>query len=93
MRWLGAEPPNMDEVRQALGRIVRDSDRAGAVVGRIRNLSKKAPARDERVEINVAIREVIELTRSEAMKTGVLVRTESPRAYLRFREIGSNCSR
>ena len=76
LRWLGAEPPNLDEVRQALGRIVRDGDRAGAVVGRIRDLIKKAPPRDERVEINAAIREVIELTRSEAMKNGVLVQTE-----------------
>src|SRR5208337_4688259 len=76
LRWLGAEPPNLDEVRQALGRIVRDGDRAGAVVQRIRNLSKKATARDDRVDINAAISEVIELTRSEAMKRGVLVQTE-----------------
>jgi C4-dicarboxylate-specific signal transduction histidine kinase len=76
LRWLSAEPPNLDEVRQALSRIVRDSDRAAAVVQRIRNLSKKATPRDERVDINAAIREVIELTRSEAMKKGVSVRTE-----------------
>ncbi len=76
LRWLGAKPPNQDEVRQALGRIVRDSDRAGAVVQRIRNLSKKGTPRDERVDIKAAIREVIELTRSEAMKNGVLVKTE-----------------
>jgi len=76
LRWLGAEPPNLDEVRQALSRIVRDGDRADAVVQRIRNLIKKVPPRDERVDINAAIREVIELTRSEAMKTGVSVRTE-----------------
>ena len=43
LRWLGAEPPNLDEVQQALDRIVRDGNRAGAVVGRIRNLIKKAP--------------------------------------------------
>ncbi len=76
LRWLDAKPPDLDEVRQALGRIVRDAGRAGAVVQRIRNLSKKAPPRDERVDINAAIREVIELTRSEAMKNGVLVQTE-----------------
>ena len=54
----------------------RDGDRAGAVVGRIRNLIKKAPPRDEPVDINAAIREVIELTRGEAIKNGVLVRTD-----------------
>ena len=76
LRWLGAEPPNLDEVHQALGRIVRDGSRAGAVVGRIRNLINKAPRGDEPVDINAAIREVIEMTRSEAMKNAVLVRTE-----------------
>ena len=76
LRWLGAEPPNIDEVRQALGRIMRDGSRAGAVVGRIRALIKKAPPRDERVEMNAAIREVIELTHSEAVKHRILVRTE-----------------
>jgi PAS domain S-box-containing protein len=76
LRWLGAEPPDLDEARQAFGDIVRDGNRAAAVVQRIRNLSKKAPARDERVDVNAAIREVIELIRSEAMKNGVSMRTE-----------------
>jgi C4-dicarboxylate-specific signal transduction histidine kinase len=76
LRWLGAEPPDLDEARQAFGDIVRDGNRAAAVVHRIRNLSKKAPARDERVDVNAAIREVIELIRSEAMKNSVLVQTD-----------------
>ena len=76
LRWLGAKPPNLDEVRQALSRIVRDGGRASAVVQRIRNLIKKAPRSDEGVDIDAAIREVIELTRSEALKNGVLVRAE-----------------
>jgi PAS domain S-box-containing protein len=76
LRFLSARPPNLDEVRDALDRIVRDGSRAGAVVRRIRNLIKKAPPSDERADINAAIREVIELTRSEAMKNGVPVRTE-----------------
>ena len=76
LRWLGAEPPNLDEVRQAFGRIVRDGARAGAVVGRIRALIKGGPKRDERVEINAAIHEVIDLTHSETVKNGVSVQTE-----------------
>jgi signal transduction histidine kinase len=76
LRFLGAETPDLDEVQKALDRIVRDSVRAGAVVGRIRDFIKKAPAREDRVDINAAIREVIELTRSEATKNAVLVRTE-----------------
>jgi PAS domain S-box-containing protein len=76
LRFLSARPPNLDEVRDALDWIVRDGSRAGAVVSRIRNLIKKAPPSDEHADINAAIREVIELTRSEAMKNGVAVRTE-----------------
>jgi PAS domain S-box-containing protein len=76
LRWLGAETPNLDNARESLDRIVRDSIRAGAVVGRIRNLIKKAPSREDRVDANAAIREIIELTRSEATKNCVLVRTE-----------------
>ena len=76
LRWLGTEPPNLDEVRHALGCIARDGNRAGAVIGRIRSLIKGAAPRDEPVEINTAIREVIELTRSEATKTGVSVQTD-----------------
>ena len=76
LRWLGAEPPDLEEVEQALDRIVRDGNRAGDVIGRIRNLIKKAPPRNDRVDINEAIREVIELTRGEAMKNGVSVQTD-----------------
>jgi len=75
-RWLEARPSNLDEVGKALDRIVRDGKRAAAVVQRIRNLSKKRPPTDERVDINAAIREVIEITRNEAMKSGASVQTD-----------------
>jgi PAS domain S-box-containing protein len=76
LRWLTREPPDLGEVRQALAHIVQDGKRAGDVVGRIRDLIKKRPSREDRFDINAAIREVIELTRGEAVKTGVAVRTD-----------------
>ena len=76
LRWLDGPKPDLEEARQALGRIVRDGDRAGAVVGRIRDLVKKAPPRMDLVEINSAIREIIEVTRNEALKNGVSVHAE-----------------
>ena len=72
---MSAEPPDLEEVRQALGRIVKDGNRAADVIGRIRALIKKAPPRKDWVDINEAIREVIELTRGEAVKNGASVRT------------------
>jgi len=76
LRWLDGPKPDLEEARQALGRIVRDGHRAGAVVGRIRDLVKKAPPRKDLVEINSAIREIIEVARNEALKNGVSVHTE-----------------
>jgi PAS domain S-box-containing protein len=76
LRWVTREPPDLDEVRQALTHIVQDGKRAGDVVGRIRDLIKKTPPREDRFDINAAIHEVIELTHAEAVKTGVSVRTE-----------------
>ena len=73
--WLGARPPALEEVRQALTRIVRDTNRAGNVIGRLRDFIKKAPPRQDCVDIQQAIREVIELTRSETLNNGVLVQT------------------
>jgi signal transduction histidine kinase len=75
LRWLGARPPDLEEVRQALDRIVKDANRAGDVIGRIREIIKKAPPRKDRVDINEAIREVIEFTRGEAAKHGASVQT------------------
>ncbi len=73
LRWLGARPPDLEEVRQALGRIVTDTKRAGDVVGRIREIVKKAPPRKDGVDMNEATREVVELTRGEAAKNGAAV--------------------
>jgi PAS domain S-box-containing protein len=75
-RWLSAEPPNFREVDDALSLIVKEGNRAGDVVGRIRALIKKAPVRKEDVEINDAILEVIALTRTEAANNSVSVRTQ-----------------
>jgi PAS domain S-box-containing protein len=72
-RWLNHQPPNLEEAQQSLARIVKDGSRAGDVIGRIRELIKKTPPRKDGVDINEAIREVIELTRGEAVKTGVSV--------------------
>ena len=76
LRWFNKTPPDLTEVRDALAAIVRDTDRAGDVVARIEALMRKAPPRKEIFDLNEATMEVIELTRSEATKTGVTVRTQ-----------------
>jgi C4-dicarboxylate-specific signal transduction histidine kinase len=74
--FLDRRPPDLDEVREALDRIVTEAYRASDVIYRIRGLLKETPPKRERAEINGAIRDVLELTRGEATKNGVSVRTQ-----------------
>src|SRR5712672_1108557 len=75
-RFLKAEPPNFHEVDDALSLIVKEGNRAGEVVERVRALIKKVPARKDAVAIDDAILEVIALTRNEVANNGVSVRTQ-----------------
>ena len=75
LRWLGAQPPDLEEARQALGRIVRDGSRAGEVIDRIRALVKKVSPRRELLDINEVIREVIALTQTEVQHNRVRLQT------------------
>jgi PAS domain S-box-containing protein len=79
LRWLGAQPPDLEETRQALGRIVRDGSRAGEVIDRIRALVRKVPPRRELSDINEAIREVIALTQTEVQQNRVGLQTRLAR--------------
>jgi C4-dicarboxylate-specific signal transduction histidine kinase len=47
LRWLRAQPPDLEKVQQALSRIVVNAGRAGEVTGRVRALFKKAPPRKD----------------------------------------------
>jgi PAS domain S-box-containing protein len=75
-RFLSAEPPNLREVDDALSLIIKEGNRAGEVVGRVRALIRRAPVRKDAVAINDAILEVIALTRTEAANHSVSVRTQ-----------------
>jgi C4-dicarboxylate-specific signal transduction histidine kinase len=76
LRWLEAEPPDVDEVRQALNAIIRDGNRAGDVVARVRALVKRVPPRRDPLDINDIIPEVVALTRSEIRRNGVSLQTQ-----------------
>ena len=76
LRLLGSQPPDVEQVRQALARIVSEGNRATDVVDRIRALIKKAPPRKDDLKINEAVLEVIALTNGEVAKHGVSVETQ-----------------
>ena len=73
--FMNMQPPNLNEVREAVGCVVGDVDRAGEIIDRIADQIKKAPLRKDQFDLNAAIREVIGLTRSITIKSGVSVET------------------
>ena len=75
-RWLNAQPPELEEVRHVLSRLILDANRAADVLGRIRQHIRKAPRQKGPVDINAAIGEMIEFTRSQIMKNGVVLHTQ-----------------
>jgi PAS domain S-box-containing protein len=75
LNFLDQQPSDLGEVREALGCVVGDADRAGNIINRIREHIKKAPPRKERFDLNAAINEVIVLARSAITEKGVSVQT------------------
>jgi PAS domain S-box-containing protein len=76
LRWLRAQPPDLDEVRASLSRIAEDGKRAGNVISGIRALINKVPPRKDRFDLNEAVLEMVVLTRSEVLNHGILLQTE-----------------
>ncbi len=73
VHWLAAQ--NLQEARQSAEFVIADGHRAGEIIGRIRALATKAPARKDWVDVNETILEVIALARSEVHGHGVSLRT------------------
>ena len=74
LRFLSRNPPDLEEVREALRCVVNDTDRAGDIIDRMRAHFKKVPPRNACFDINDAINELIALARSEVVQKGVTVR-------------------
>jgi PAS domain S-box-containing protein len=67
LRWLTREVPNMDQALAAIRRIVGDANRASGVVGRIRELARKADREVIQLDINEVIDETVPLVKRETL--------------------------
>jgi C4-dicarboxylate-specific signal transduction histidine kinase len=76
LRFLALDPPELDEVREALTRMISDGKRAGDIVQRIRALAKKAETQTVRVDLNALARESATLLRQEIANHGAVVRLD-----------------
>ena len=75
LRWLAGQPPNLDKTRQAIGRIIKDGNRASEIISRIRALVKNAPPRQEWLDVNEIIVEVIGLAQSEVDRNRIFLKS------------------
>jgi PAS domain S-box-containing protein len=76
LRWLTRDQPDLDEVRRAAERVVRDGRSAGEIIDHIRSLYKKSPPKRELLDVNEIISEMLVLLRSEAYRHSVSMRDE-----------------
>jgi C4-dicarboxylate-specific signal transduction histidine kinase len=76
LRWLACEPPNVENAKLSVDRIIRDAHRASEVIGRVRSLAIKTPPEKEWLNINDTIAETLGLTRTEAAQHGASLRSQ-----------------
>jgi C4-dicarboxylate-specific signal transduction histidine kinase len=67
LRWLRNNPPDLDEARGAVARIIRDGNRASEVIRRLRALTKKSDLQKAPLDINDVIEDVVALVQREVL--------------------------
>ena len=77
LRWLTRDKPDVEEAREATLRAMKGSTCAAEIIDRMRSFYKKgAPPERESVDVNVLVREMIVLLRSEANRYSIRMRTD-----------------
>ena len=75
-RWLGRDPPNLDEARSTVQSIIKDGNRAGEVIQRVRGLVNKTVDQKMPLDINEVVNEVITLLHHELASHRMSLRME-----------------
>jgi two-component system sensor histidine kinase/response regulator len=76
LRELAGETPNLQKVREAIGEMANDGNRASAVISRIRALLMKGTPDWVKLDINEVIHEVTLLMHSEVTRNRISLRTD-----------------
>jgi len=71
LRWLGTDPPNHDNAKAAVARIVRDGKDASEVIKGLRNLFKRAEPQKSSVKLRAIVDEVLLLLQPRTQREGV----------------------
>jgi putative pyrimidine permease RutG len=75
-RWLEKTPPNINQARAALKRIVNDGYRINEIIGTIRAMFKRESAERKPIELNELIRAVFPLVENELRNNQVILQSE-----------------
>jgi len=78
LRWLAgceSSSPNLEEVRRSVERMIRDGQRAGDVILRLRNFFKASGGEKTSLKINQVVEGIVLLVRHELDRNHVLLRT------------------
>jgi signal transduction histidine kinase len=73
LRWLRADAPDLDEIRDAVESVAHDARRAGRIVSGMRALARKASPDMQPVNVGEAVREVLAILRSEVERANIVV--------------------
>ena len=76
LRWLARETPNLAEARESLALIIRDGNRAGEVIHRIRELLKKESPSPASLDMSELIRETHAFASADLEKRRISARLE-----------------
>jgi len=76
LRKLGRDGPDLDEVRAAVARIGRDTQRAAEIIDRIRSQFEKGSPNKQALDVNEIMQETIALLRDEAVRHNTSFRME-----------------
>ena len=76
LRELAGDAPNLPKMREAIGEIVNDGNRASAVISRIRVLLMKGTPDRVKLDINEVIQEVTILMRNEVTRSRISLGTD-----------------
>jgi two-component system, LuxR family, sensor kinase FixL len=75
LHWLDADPPPLDQVREALAAVVNDGNRAAAVLVRIRAMLARSAIARQPCELAAVIGDVLPLVRPELDRHGIALQT------------------
>jgi PAS domain S-box-containing protein len=77
LRLLSHDVPDIQDARAGIADVIKDAHRAGEVIRRIRDFSKKAhPQMMQQLDINEVVEEAVKLVRHEALRHGITIRFE-----------------